>query len=260
MTAGLVGKTALITGAGRGIGAAIATGLAKAGADVILLARTADQLDETANAIRASASRVEVRVVTADLSDDAQRVAAISDLLAGRPIDVLINSAATVEPLGASVTIGPKQLRQAFEINVIAPAVLTSALAPRMAKAGWGRIVNVSSSVVGHPSSMIGGNAYAATKAALEVHSRNLAAELDGTGVTVNVYRPGGVDTAMQGWIRSQDPQRIGAGLHDRFVSRYDSGGLITAQDSANALLGHLLGADGNRTGAIWDLGDIVTA
>lgn len=259
MTAGLVGKTALITGAGRGIGAAIATGLAKAGADVILLARTVDQLDETANAIRASGSCVEVHVVTVDLTDDTQRATAIDDLLSGGPIDVLINNAATVEPLGASATIGLKQLRQAFEINVIAPAALTAALAPGMAKAGWGRIVNVSSSVVGHPGSMIGGNTYAATKAALEVHSRNLAAELDGTGVTVNVYRPGGVDTAMQGWIRSQDPQRIGAGLHDRFLSRYDSGGLITPQESANALLSHLLGEDGDRTGAIWDLGDTVS-
>jgi NAD(P)-dependent dehydrogenase (short-subunit alcohol dehydrogenase family) len=259
MTAGLVGKSALITGAGRGIGAAIATGLAQAGANVILLARTADQLYETANAIRASASAVEVRVVTADLTDDIQRAAAIHDLLAGGPIDVLINNAATVEPLGASATISPNQLRQAFEINVIAPAALTAGLAPRMAKAGWGRVVNVSSSVVGHPDSMIGGNAYTATKAALEAHSRNLAAELDGTGVTVNVYRPGGVDTAMQGWIRSQNPQRIGAGLRDRFVGRYHSGGLITPQESANALLGHLLGPDGDRTGAIWDLGDTVT-
>ncbi|WP_022887391.1 SDR family NAD(P)-dependent oxidoreductase [Glaciibacter superstes] len=260
MRAGFVGKTALITGAGRGIGAAIAGGLARAGADVILLARTADQLDETANAIRASSSRAEVRVVTADLTDDAQRAKVIADLLSGGPIDVLINNAATVEPLGASATISPNQLRQAFEINVIAPVALSAALAPRMAKAGWARIVNVSSSVVGHPSSMIGGNAYAATKAALEAHSLNLAAELDGTGVTVNVYRPGGVDTAMQGWIRSQDPQRIGAGLRDRFVTRYHSGALITPQESANALLGHLLGPDGGRTGAIWDFGDTVTA
>jgi len=60
MTAGLAGKTALITGAGRGIGAAIATGLAQPGAYVILLARTPDQLDETANTIRASASCVQV--------------------------------------------------------------------------------------------------------------------------------------------------------------------------------------------------------
>lgn len=65
-----------------------------------------------------------------------------------------------------------------------------------MVKAGWGRIVNVSSNVVGRPASMMGGNAHAATEAALEVHSRNLAAELDGTGVTVDVYWSGGVDTA----------------------------------------------------------------
>jgi NAD(P)-dependent dehydrogenase (short-subunit alcohol dehydrogenase family) len=66
---------------------------------------------------------------------------------------------------------------------------------------------------------MVRGNAYATTKAALEADTVNLAAELAGTGVTVNAYRPGGVDTAMQAWIRSQDPERIGA-LHERFNRR----------------------------------------
>lgn len=122
MRAGFVGKTALITGAGRGIGAAIATGLAKAGADVILLARTADQLDEIANTIRASAPLVKVRVVTADLADDTKRATAIDDLLAGGPVDVLINNAATVEPLGDSGTISPNQLRSESPTHRYRPA------------------------------------------------------------------------------------------------------------------------------------------
>ena len=97
----------------------------------------------------------------------------------------------------------------------------------------------------------IRGNAYAATKAALEAHTVNLAAELAGTGVTVNVYRPGGVDTAMQAWIRSQDPERIGA-LYERFHRNYAEGALITPEHSAAALLAHLAGDD---TGGIWDVG-----
>jgi NAD(P)-dependent dehydrogenase (short-subunit alcohol dehydrogenase family) len=79
----------------------------------------------------------------------------------------------------------------------------------------WGRVVNVSSGIAAHPESMIGANAYAAGKAALEAHTVNLATELAGTGVTVNAFRPGPVDTAMQAWIRSQDRARIGAALHD---------------------------------------------
>jgi len=79
----------------------------------------------------------------------------------------------------------------------------------------------------------------------------NLAAELRGTGITVNAYRPGGVDTAMQAWIRRQNPELIGAGLHERFNKNYAAGTLITPEHSAAALLAHLAGDD---TGAIWDV------
>ena len=148
----------------------------------------------------------------------------------------------------------PGSLRPAFDLNVIAPAALAAAAVPGMLAAGWGRIVNVSSGIAASPGSMIGGNAYAATKAALEAHTRNLAAELAGTGVTVNVYRPGGVDTAMQAWIRSQDPARIGAALHERFQRSYATGRLLTADASAAALLGHLAWpgqrADGSDLGS----------
>jgi NAD(P)-dependent dehydrogenase (short-subunit alcohol dehydrogenase family) len=167
---------------------------------------------------------------------------------------VLVNNAATVEPLGASAAISAADLRRAFDLNVIAPAALASAIVPGMLAAGWGRIVNVSSGIAASPGAMIGANAYAATKAALEAHTRNLAAELAGTGVTVNVYRPGGVDTAMQAWIRSQDPARVGAALRDRFQRSYAEGTLLTPEASTAMLLDHLLGPDGERTGAIWDL------
>jgi NAD(P)-dependent dehydrogenase (short-subunit alcohol dehydrogenase family) len=98
---------------------------------------------------------------------------------------------------------------------------------------------------------MVRGNAYVTTKAALEAHTVNLAAELRGTGVTVNAYRPGVVDTAMQGWIRRQDPERIGSGLRERFNRYYAEGALITPESSAAALLALLAGDD---TGAIWDV------
>ena len=142
-------------------------------------------------------------------------------------------------------------LRLAFEVNVIAPTALTAAVLPGMLEAGWGRVVNVSSGIVASPAGMIRGNTYAATKSALEAHTVNLAAELRGTGVTVNAYRPGGVDTAMQAWIRRQDPARIGAGLHERFNRNYAGGALITPEHSAAVLLARLAGED---TGAVWDV------
>jgi len=248
------GKTALVTGAGRGIGRAVALGLADAGARLVLLARSADQLEATRDALaERGVVRGRVVVIAADLADEAARVRAIEVTLTRGRIDILVNNAATVDPLGLTAQIPVSELRWAFELNVIAPAVLAGAVVPGMTEAGWGRIVNVSSGIAAHPEAMVRGNAYAATKAALEAHTLNLAAELRGTGVTVNVYRPGRVDTSMQEWIRSQDPERIGAALHERFTRFVASGELITPEQSAAALLARLAGA---QTGAVWDVED----
>jgi NAD(P)-dependent dehydrogenase (short-subunit alcohol dehydrogenase family) len=252
MPTDFAGKTVLITGAGRGIGRAIALGLGDAGANVVLLARTEGQLDETrALLLEQGVPAKRIRVVPADLADQERRGHAAATVLSAGRVDILVNNAATVEPLGATTGIAAADLRLAFEVNVVAPAALTAAVLPGMLDADWGRVVNISSGIVANPAGMVRGNAYATTKAALEAHTVNLAAELRGTGVTVNAYRPGGVDTAMQAWIRRQDPERIGTGLHERFNKNFAEGALITPEHSASVLLKHLTGDD---TGEIWDV------
>lgn len=104
-----------------------------------------------------------------------------------------------------------------------------------------------------NPAGMPRANAYATSKAALEAHTVNLAAELAGSGVTVNVFRPAGVDTAMQAWIRDQDPVLVGAGLHRRFVDNDERRTLLSAGQSASSLLARVTSPD---TGQIWDAAD----
>ena len=245
-------KVALVTGAGRGIGRAISLGLAAGGARVALLARSQDELDEVARAVQQLGG---VALVTrADVGEPdeiAQVVRATLEELG--EIDILVNNAGVVWPLAASVTVDPAEWATAIRINVTGPVALTFAVLPTMLERGWGRIVNVSSGAAARPAGMIGGNAYVTSKAALEAHTLNLAAELDGTGVTVNVYRPGGVDTAMQGWIRDQDPGRIGVELHERFVRNYEENSLLTPERSASSLLARL---PGEVTGEIWSATD----
>ncbi|HEY1920523.1 MAG TPA: SDR family NAD(P)-dependent oxidoreductase [Streptosporangiaceae bacterium] len=175
---GLAGKTALITGAGRGIGRALAFGLAAQGVRLVLLARSKSQLAQTASDLTA-AGAAEPLVVPADVADDRQRQAVVAAAYDVGRIDILVNNAATVEPLGSTAGLDVTDIRSAFDVNVVA--------------------------------------------------------ELAGTGVTVNAYRPGGVDTAMQAWIRRQDPARIGASLRDQFARTYASGTLLT-----RPALGHL--------------------
>jgi NAD(P)-dependent dehydrogenase (short-subunit alcohol dehydrogenase family) len=247
-----VGRTALVTGAGRGIGRAIALGLAADGARVALLARSVDQLVEVATAV--SAADGTALVVPTDVGDPESVYKAVAAVLADfGTVDILINDAAVVAPLGPTVSVDADEWDLAFAVNVAGPLRLTQAVLPGMIERGWGRIANVSSGIAAYPAAMIGMNAYAASKSALEAHTVNLAAELAGTGVTANVYRPGSVDTAMQGWIRNQPAEEIGATLHERFIESYERGALLTPEQSAKSLLARLAGDD---TGMVWSVDD----
>jgi 3-oxoacyl-[acyl-carrier protein] reductase len=245
-------RTALVTGAGRGIGRAVALGLAAAGARIAILARSNDELDEVAGIVRDQGGVA--LILCADVGDQRQVTqAASSTLNEFGAVDILVNSAAVVWPLGPTVSVDPADWATAIAINVLGPVTLTSLLLPAMLAQHWGRIVNISSGIAAHPTAMIGGNAYAASKAALEAHTLNLAAELADTGVTVNAYRPGMVDTAMQAWIRSQPSEQIGAALHERFTAAHEQGSLIAPEQSARSLLTHLAS---ERTGDIWTVNE----
>jgi 3-oxoacyl-[acyl-carrier protein] reductase len=162
------GKTALVTGAGRGIGRAIALGLARSGAQLALVARSRDELDQTAGQVQGLGGKA--LVIPADVGDPGQLTAA-----AGRAraelgdVDVLINNAAVVAPLGASPGIERAQWAAAIGVNVVAVANLSFLLLPAMIANGWGRIVNISSGIAAHPAGML--RAYATSKAALEARA-----------------------------------------------------------------------------------------
>jgi 3-oxoacyl-[acyl-carrier protein] reductase len=241
MSRQLDGKVAVVTGAGRGIGRATAIALAREGADVACVARTASQLAETAALVRAAGRRA--RQIHADIGEPRAPSLIAAKVLADLgAIDILVNNAATVQPAGPTATAEPEDWTRAVAVNLTGPVRLTLAVLDAMIKKGYGRIVNVSSGIAAAPGAMPGLNAYAASKAALEAHTLGLAAELAGTGVTVNIVRPGPVDTAMPAWILAQPPAQIGAGLHDRFVAMRDAGLLASPAQPARMIAGLVTG------------------
>ena len=190
------GRRALVTGASRGIGAAVAVRLAAEGADVAIVARTrnahdhlAGSLTETADRIRAHGRRAVV--VVADMADPDERAGVIATAVAelGGAIDVLVNNAAAA--MYAPVATMPlKRRRILFEVNALAPLDLAQAVVPGMMERGAGWIVNLTSATArpgGANSTMA---LYGASKAALNSLTVGLAQELAGTGVRVNAIEP----------------------------------------------------------------------
>ncbi len=184
----LTGKTALVTGGSKGLGKAMARGLAEAGADVVISSRHQDELRTALGDILKGLDR-RGSFVVADMSRREQIVplAKAALELNGR-IDVLINNAGTnkPEPIDA---ITDEAWDQVLEINLSSVMALTRALVPQMKARGWGRVIHISS-VLGFLSKEKR-NGYSATKAALLGLARASALDLGPHGVTVNCIAPG---------------------------------------------------------------------
>ena len=242
---------ALVTGAGRGIGRAVAHALASEGAAVGLLARSGAELQAVAAEVEAAGGAA--LVLPADLAEDRAVDAAVRRLTAALgPPGILVNNAAVLQPAAPMRSIDPAAWAAALRLNVVAPVRLTLHVLPAMLEAGWGRIVNVSSGGVEVPDQNPGLNAYLSAKAALETHTLGIAAELRGTGVTANILRPGLVDTAMHAWVREQPPEEVGAALHAQFTGWRRDGLLQPPEVAAALLLELVVGAETGHIADAW--------
>jgi NAD(P)-dependent dehydrogenase (short-subunit alcohol dehydrogenase family) len=247
----LNGKIALVTGGGRGIGRAIALELAQAGCDVALLARTREQVDEVATAIRALGRRS--IAVAADASNPQQIQQALTEVQGALgPISILINNAAVVGPLGPTAEVDPDAWAQAIAINLTGPFQFIHACLPSMLAQGWGRILNISSGAAAAPG-MSRGNAYAVSKAGLEIMTVNLATEIAGSGVTVNAVRPGLVDTAMQAHIRGLPAEQVGQTIFEQFATNHKEGKLQDPKLPARLVVNLISSASTGEVISIYD-------
>lgn len=205
----LSGKVAIVTGASRGIGAAIASRFAAEGARVVITARTLEEKGHLAGSLRVTESRIrakggECHAIEADLAEPAGRQAIVEETLAhfGR-IDILVNNAAWAR-FGQTHLQSPRHVRLAFEVNTLAPLELASAVIPGMIAQGGGWILNISSGTTAHPGpapldpqdryvqfhQQGGPTLYGATKSASERLITGMAAELAPHNIALNTLAP----------------------------------------------------------------------
>ena len=246
----LTNQVAIITGAGRGIGQAIAQAYAREGARLVLAARSQPELEQTAAEIAKSGAQA--IAVPTDVTDPAQaeRLASAALTRFGR-IDLLVNNAGVSGPVGPLQDNDIAQWAETISVNLTGTFLVCRAVIPAMVKQGGGKIINLSGAGAANAWSNL--SAYCASKAAVVRLTEGLAQELAPHNIAVNALGPGSVHTSM--WDKmTQDAARAGADFIHRLGLQVTSGGgasidecaelavWLASQESAN-LTGRLISA-----------------
>jgi len=244
MDLGLRGRSCVVTGASRGIGAETARQLCAEGADVLLVARNEERLESAAETATSAGSETGGRAETLSLDITAQdageqMLAAATDRFGS--LDVLVNNAGSAQWRDLD-DVPDEDWRAQYELNVIAPLRAMRAAAPPMAERGWGRIVNVCSTAGKRPSSAM--PEYSVAKAAELSLSRLFADRYATSGVLVNAICPGPVESEM--WMEpdgllDQSQQMSGAASREEALATAGAkrpiGRLAEAAEIASAIV-----------------------
>ena len=249
MSAG--GRTALVTGGGNGLGAAIATHLAAAGARVVLAGRREGPLHSTAMLIGAAA-----RVAVCDVADPAS-VAALGAELAGEEISILVNNAGIAGPVAPLVEIEPAAWDEVFAVNVRGVYLVCREFLPPMIARRNGDVINVAS--VSGKRPLARRTPYTSSKMALLGLTSTLAFEVGEHGVRVNTLSPGPVDGERMDRNFALEAERTSTSVDDAraaFVGRAALGRMVTADEVGRAAVAMLdmtgmTGADVDLSGGM---------
>jgi NAD(P)-dependent dehydrogenase (short-subunit alcohol dehydrogenase family) len=207
-------RVAVVTGANRGIGKAVAARFLRAGASVVMAVRRKAAGDEALREIDRqlpAGDRGSVAAIECDVADDAsvERFGRALARLHPAGVHVLVNNAAILEDEGeTSLSIPIDVFRRHLDVNVIGALRVSRQVVPLMRRAGWGRIVNLSSGMGQFEGGLGGGyTGYRVSKAALNALTRTMAADLEGSPILVNVVDPGWVKTRMGGRSAPRTPE-----------------------------------------------------
>jgi NAD(P)-dependent dehydrogenase (short-subunit alcohol dehydrogenase family) len=229
----LEGRRAVITGASRGIGKAIAERLAHNGARVALVSRKRETLEEVASELTSHGT--ETLVIPANMNRSEDVVAIIPQVVERwGGVDILVNNAATNPVFGPLVDLNEEAWDKVMKTNVSGPFLLSREAAREMMKAGTGVIINIASTGGLEPSPMLG--AYSVSKAAVIMLTKVMAAELGKSGIRVNCIAPGLVETRFAE-VLVNTPS-----IHDAYVERAALG--RHGQPEEIAAAAHFLASD----------------
>jgi gluconate 5-dehydrogenase len=251
----LKGKVALVTGGGRGIGKFIATGLAEAGADIILTSRKLKNLEATAKELEAE-YKVKALAIASDMAKEETIDAMLADAVAKLGhIDILVNNAGAT--WGAPTLEFPlEKWDQLFNVNVRGVWILTQKVARIMKEQGGGNIINISSVMAfrgsieeGHPAVP-----YNSTKAAINLLTMNLAVKLARYNIRVNAIAPGFFHTDMMAYIDKPEFKPIRDAIINEIPLRHvgemdDMKGVAVflASPASAFMTGHIMVVDGGQ-------------